>query len=164
MPFADTNFHELANELSGPIAVAVGVAIFGLVLWLVQKFVPPIEFKLDLKRKKTRPSRRARRGKQQPAPVPTNRPAEEWGALTEIVENRAEGLQAVSALQGRAVETVDAAQYALDRLLAEYRAVTLPVETGVMPEVKVSLGRPEPAMVVVMTEAEPLPEQPPLAA
>src|SRR5262245_5381161 len=76
-----------------------------------------------------------------PSPPETLR---QWLLVTEIVESRLARVEAMAAWHAAAVIQVDAAEYALGRLVEECAAVVRPPAPPVMPAQQPPAARPEP--------------------
>ena len=150
MQLHDLDAYAFANDWSVWIAAIIALAVFALVTRLMLNVLPALHLDLQFKPRPRRArSARSRswrpiswrpmswhRVKAQPLAV-ADKPAEteadadaEWQAITGILETRADRLHAISTTQERAQRCIEAAEYALDRLLADCAAVQLRSDEG----------------------------------
>lgn len=145
MQFLATNTYEMANAWAVLIAATVGIAVFGLVLrWALtvdltfgvqfdaRAFLARLGHRLEQLRHVLAFARRRLARLRLPArpvaftvaaPGPQIDP--DWELLSGTLETRAGRMRVIGALHERAGNRIDAAEYALDRLLADCAAVAL---------------------------------------
>jgi hypothetical protein len=138
MQLHDLDTYAFAIDWSVWIAAIVALSVFVLVTRLMLNVLPTLHFNLAFRPRLSlpkswrpeswRPESWRRVSAQrlavvdQPTEVDTDA---EWHALTGILETRADRLHALSATQERAERCIEAAEYALERLLADCAAVQL---------------------------------------
>ena len=115
--------HFLSLMLHVVLAAIAALAVFALVLKLVLTL--DRTFGLQLERMRERWRRRPEPAQPVEPIAPTVETEAEWETLTGLLESRADRLHAVSTLQERAGHCIEAAEYALDRLLLDCAAVML---------------------------------------
>ena len=126
----ELGFDDLGHEWFGLIAPLAGLAVLTLVTTLLLL----VDLRLDLwlggqagrvfgQLKGHLRSLAHRATRVHPQPVPGDLPPiaadETWPTPTEAIETSADRLRAIGALHERARQSIEAAEYALDRLIAE---------------------------------------------
>jgi hypothetical protein len=139
MQLHDLDAYAFANDWSVWIASIIALAVFALVTRLMLNILPALKLNFEFKRRPRRArSARSRSWRRVKAAQPlavVDIPAEteadaEWQAITGLLETRADRLHAISTTQERAQRCIEAAEYALDRLLADCAAVQLLSDEG----------------------------------
>jgi hypothetical protein len=153
MHLQNLNLYELANEWSGWLATGAGIAVFALVLKLAMSIAKKLPGLPALKRRARSPKRR-RAAPVQAVVIARPDAAEaaadaQWQAVSDSLGDRADHLRTIGTLQTRAGTCVEAAEYALDRLLADCAAVALTPDS-------MDLQRLRAAIAAMPAAAEPV--------
>jgi hypothetical protein len=144
MQLPEASFYDLAVTWIGLPALLAGLAVFCTVAWLRLK----VEASSGLKRLQALAL---------PIIVEIPNPIAidaEWQPLTGIIQTRTDRLRAVSSLHDRARQRIEAAEYTLDRLLADCAAHLLSAEESMrMQARRAALAEQSPAAVPVTRDS-----------